>query len=257
MSSLTPEARRRYARHVLLPELGEEGQMRVMGAHVLMVGAGGLGASALSYLAAMGVGTISIVDADTVELSNLNRQILFEVGDIGRMKVASAADRIGELNPDVHIIAHPIRFTEQNAEALLEGVDLLLDGSDNFETRYAINRACLNRAIPWVYSAVRGFEAQLSCFDVQGAATPCYQCLVPESPPERQDCAERGVLGALVGVMGSIMAVEAVKLLTGIGSPYHHRLLRYHALTGAWKESALLRDPSCPACSAIASKKTG
>jgi molybdopterin/thiamine biosynthesis adenylyltransferase len=196
----------------------------------------------------MGIGTIHIVDADVVELSNLNRQIVHETGDIGRLKVASASDRLSELNPDVRVITHAERFTAENADALLEGVDLLLDGCDNFETRYVINHACLRANVPWVYSAVRGFEAQLSCFDVRGQGTPCYQCLVPEAPPNRQDCEERGVLGALVGIMGSMMAVEAVKMLTGIGAPYYGRLVRYDALSGIWKESALLRDPACPSC---------
>ncbi len=244
---LTDDDRRRYARQLLLPEIGEAGQEALSESRVLMIGAGGLGASALSYLAAMGVGTIGIADADIVELSNLNRQIVHETGDIGRLKVASAKDRLFELNPAVRVETHPVRLDDANAASLISAYDLILDGSDNFETRYILNEACITIKRPWIYAAVRGFDAQLSFFDVSGG-TPCYRCLVPEIPGGRNDCAERGVIGALVGVIGSMMALEAVKYLCGVGTSYGGHLLRYQALRGRWKDSILLRDPECGAC---------
>ena len=248
--SLSDSDRRRYARHLLLPEIGPAGQERLLASRVLMVGAGGLGASALSYLTAMGVGTIGIIDADSVELSNLNRQIIYETGDIGRLKVAAAKDRLQELNPDVRVETYPLRLEAANAAEIFASYHLIMDGCDNFETRYVINRACIDTCLPWVYCALRGWEAQLSCFN-PARNTPCYQCLVPEAPPERNDCAERGVIGALTGIMGSMMALEAVKMLLGIGNPYYGRLLRYHALKGEWRESLLQRDPECGACGKI------
>ncbi len=248
--SLSHDDQRRYARHLLMPELGEQGQERLLRSRVLVIGAGGLGASALSYLAACGVGHIGVVDDDVVELSNLNRQIIHETGDIGRLKVESAADRLSELNPSVDITTHPIRFSSEHAD-LMQGYDLVIDGTDNFETRYVINDTGLRYGIPWVYCAVRGWEGQLSCFIPSDINAPCYRCLVPAAPPGRNDCAERGVLGALVGVMGSLIAVEAIKLLTGVGKTYAGRLLRYHALTGQWKESRLRRDPDCRSCSSF------
>jgi molybdopterin-synthase adenylyltransferase len=246
---LTNDEYRRYARHLLMPEIGEAGQERLFATRVLVIGAGGLGASALSYLAACGIGTIGIVDDDRVEISNLNRQIIHETGDIGRLKVESAADRLHELNPTLTILPYAERFSEENALRLIAAYDIVVDGCDNFATRYIMNRTCRQASKPWIYCAVRGWEAQLSCFQSSHShVMPCYQCFVPESPPERHDCAERGVLGALVGVMGSIMAVEVIKIALKIGTSYEGQLLRYHALHGTWKNSRLLRDVDCAEC---------
>ncbi len=251
MSALSDDEKRRYARHILINEIGEAGQARLKDARVLVIGAGGLGASALSYLAASGIGHISIVDDDVVELSNLNRQIIHETGDIGRPKVQSAADRISELNPVVQVTPHIARFSTENAETLIAGHDIVVDGCDNFETRYVLNHACRIAQIPWVYAAVRGFDAQISCFTPYGDnPTPCYQCLVPDAPPNRNDCAEHGVLGALVGVMGSMLAIETIKTVLGIGRNYQHRLARYNALSSEWRESRLTADPECKECGA-------
>lgn len=248
--ALSDDEKRRYARHILIDEIGEAGQAKLKASRVLVVGAGGLGASCLSYLASCGIGHITIIDDDVVELSNLNRQIIHETGDIGRPKVQSAADRLSELNPDVHVTTHATRLGDSNASDLVQGHDLVIDGCDNFKSRYAINHACRIAEIPWLYAAVRGFEAQLSCFKPYGdTPTPCYRCLVATPPPNRNDCEERGVLGALVGVMGSMLAVEAVKTLLAIGNSYEHRLIRYNALTGEWKESTLIADPECIECS--------
>ena len=240
--------RRRYARHILLSEIGEEGQLELTQARVLVVGAGGLGASALSYLAAAGAGTLGIVDHDAVELSNLNRQIIHEQGDIGRKKVESAADRISEINPAVKLRTYFARFDASLAQTLAD-YDLVLDCSDNFETRFAINAACHTQGKVLISAAVRGWEAQISTFKSHlGAPHPCYRCLVPEAPPGRNDCAEGGVVGPLVGVLGSMQALEAIKEILDIGDSLSGRLLRYHALNGQWRESRLVRDPACPVC---------
>lgn len=242
------EFRRRYARHILLSEIGEEGQFALTQARVLAIGAGGLGASALSYLAAAGIGKLGIVDHDAVELSNLNRQIIHEQGDIGRKKVESAADRISEINPAVKIQTYFARFDDSLAGTLAD-YDLVLDCSDNFETRFAINATCHTQKKPLISAAVRGWEAQISTFKSHlGAPHPCYRCLVPNAPPGRNDCAEGGVIGPLVGILGSMQALEAIKEILGVGASLSGRLLRYHALNGQWRESRLLRDPTCPVC---------
>ncbi len=240
---------RRYARHTIMPEIGKVGQQQLLDARVAVIGAGGLGASALSYLAVCGVGTIGVIDDDVVELSNLNRQIIHETGDIGRPKVQSAQDRLSELNPETQVNAIQTRLDMDNATSLLESYDVIVDGCDNFDARYIINHACRALNIPWVYSAVRGFDAQLSVFDPRIPDAPCYQCLVPKAPPNRNDCAERGVIGALVGVMGSMLALEAIKLLLGIGCNLTGTLLRYDALGSKWHRLQLLRDKACHECS--------
>lgn len=245
--TLTMDERRRYGRHLLVPGIGEDGQAALLSSRVLVIGAGGLGASCLSYLAACGIGTIGIMDDDSVELSNLNRQIIHETGDIGRRKVDSAQDRLEELNPGIRVHTYPQRFTEASI-SLPGAYDLVIDGSDNFETRYRLNTACRHIATPWLYCAVRGWEAQHSCFNLGEADEPCYRCLVPAPPGHTQDCAEHGIVGALVGVMGSLLALEAVKYLAGSGTLYHRRLLRYDALHGRWREATLSRDPSCKEC---------
>lgn len=242
------EFRRRYARHILLKDIGEEGQLALTQARVLVIGAGGLGASALSYLAAAGIGTLGIVDHDTVELSNLGRQIIHEQGDVGRRKIDSAADRISELNPAVKVKTYATRFDETLAPTLAE-YGLILDCSDNFATRFALAAACHAQARILVSAAVRGWEAQLSTFKSHlGQPHPCYRCLVPEAPPGRNTCAEAGVIGPLVGVLGSLQALEAIKELLGIGRSLSGRLLRYEAREGCWRTSRLPRDPACPLC---------
>jgi molybdopterin/thiamine biosynthesis adenylyltransferase len=244
--TLTHDSLRRYARHVVLPDFGEAAQRKLLAAHVLMVGAGGLGASCLSYLAAAGIGRLSIVDADSVELSNLNRQIIHETGDIGRPKALSSADRISELNPDCQVMPLITRITDSNAMQLIENVDIVIDGSDNFETRYVLNDTCMKAKKPWVYAAVRGWQAQMTSFrpdlDVQH---PCYRCLVPEAPPLRGNCEEGGIIGPLVGIVGSMQALEAIRILSGVGTSMQGHLHRYDAWTNNWRQSTLSRDKQC------------
>lgn len=242
---------RRYSRHILLKEVGEEGQARLAEARVLVVGAGGLGAAALSYLGAAGIGALGIMDHDAVELSNLSRQIIHETGDIGRRKVESAADRLSELNPDVKVETFPHRFSEETS---LASCDLVLDCSDNFPTRFSLNTACHRQSKTLVSAAVRGWQAQLTTFKShRGTPHPCYRCFVPETPQCRNDCAENGVIGPLVGVLGSMQALEAIKELLGLGDSLSGRLLRYDALSARWRESRLVRDPECPVCSGLKS----
>jgi adenylyltransferase/sulfurtransferase len=247
--ALTDDERRRYARHILLPEMGVAGQARLKAASVLMIGAGGLGASALSYLAAAGIGHLGIVDHDAVELSNLNRQIIHETGDIGRRKVESAADRLSEINPDIRVTPYAQRVESLDLPALLKEYDLVLDGSDNFSTRFVVAEACHRAGVTLVSAAVRGLSAQISTFKAYlGAPHPCYRCLVPELPHVENDCAVQGVLGPLVGVMGSMQALEAIKELAGFGESLSGRLLRYDARTGRWSEARLAKDSECILC---------
>ncbi len=248
---LTSDEQRRYARAIQLPEIGEAGQKRLRDARVLVIGAGGLGAASLSYLAAAGIGTLGIVDHDAVELSNLGRQIIHEQGDIGRKKVESAADRIGELNPFVIVEPHFLRLNEDSATALIHAYDLVIDGSDNFPTRLLVNATCHTQRRTLISAAVRGWHAQMSTFtSYLGAPHPCYQCLVTDAPPGRNDCAEHGVAGPLVGIAGSMQAMEAIKELLGIGNSLSGRLLRFDALNASWQESSLIADPECFVCSA-------
>lgn len=248
LRTLDSDHKRRYARTILLKEVGEEGQARLAEASVLVIGAGGLGAAALSYLAAAGVGHLGIADHDKVELSNLGRQIIHETGDIGRWKVESAADRISELNPETHVELFRASF----AASQLKGYDIVLDCSDNFDTRFAINAACHEAGLSLISAAVRGWHAQLTVFKSHlGAPHPCYRCLVPDAPPGRNDCAEGGIISPLVGVLGSTQALEAIKEILGIGTSLSGRLLRYNALATHWRESALPRDPACPVCGSL------
>jgi molybdopterin/thiamine biosynthesis adenylyltransferase len=242
---LNDSEKRRYARQLLIPEVGEVGQEKLLAAKVLVIGAGGLGAASLSYLAAMGIGNIGIMDADYVEISNLNRQIIHETGDIGRAKVESAADRISELNPSIKITKYQSNFSESNAE-IVQHYDLIIDGVDNFASRYIINDACLKYGKAWIYAAVRGLGGQLATFQPQ-PSQPCYRCFVPNTPHGRNDCAERGILGAVVGVMGAMQAVDAVKYLLGLNEPQTH-LLRYDGLKAEWKKSKLIKDLQCKTC---------
>jgi adenylyltransferase/sulfurtransferase len=249
IASLSDDERRRYARHILLPDMGVEGQAKLKAASVLMIGAGGLGASALSYLAAAGIGHLGLVDHDTVELSNLNRQIIHETGDIGRRKVESASDRLEEINPAIRITPYAARVEMLDLAAILPAYQLVLDGSDNFATRFHVAEVCHRAGVTLVSAAVRGLAGQISTFKAHlGAPHPCYRCLVPELPRVENDCAVQGVLGPLVGVMGSLMALEAVKELAGFGESLSGRLLRYDALNGRWSEAQLVKDPHCAHC---------
>ena len=245
---LDADARERYDRHLKLPQIGIEGQKRLLNSRVLIVGAGGLGSPAAFYLAAAGVGTLSLVDDDQVERSNLQRQILHTDAMIGQGKTQSAVQRLMALNPTIDIHAIPARLTESNAGALFESHDLIIDGADNFPTRYLINATCLELGIPWVYGAVQGFTGQASLF-VPGEG-PCYRCLFPEPPPAAfaPNCAEAGVLGVLPGVIGLIQATEAVKHLLGLGESLSGRLLSYDALTMRFIDIRLPRDSDCPGC---------
>jgi len=242
----------RYARHLRMPEVGLSGQQRLAHSRVLIVGAGGLGSPAAFYLAAAGVGTLRLVDDDVVERSNLQRQILHIEADIGRAKVASAAARLAALNPNVQIETIPERLTSTNVERALEGVNVVLDGADNFPVRYLLNDACVKLGLPLVYGAVHRFEGQLSVFDAgrQRGKAPCYRCLFPAPPPPEAapNCSEAGVLGVLPGTVGMLQATEAVKLLLGIGTPLSGRLLQFDALAMRFRDTALAPDPDCPVC---------
>ena len=238
----------RYSRHLLLPEVGVEGQRRLKAARVLCVGAGGLGSPAILYLAAAGVGTIGLVDFDTVDLTNLQRQIVHATGDVGRRKIASAGERVMALNPGVRVEAHDLRLTSANALDLVARYDIVLDGSDNFPTRYLVNDACALAGRPYVYGSIFRFEGQASVFDA--SIGPCYRCLHPEPPPPGlvPSCAEGGVLGVLPGIIGSIQALEAIKLIVGAGTPLVGRLLLFDALRLGFRELELRKDPECPLC---------
>jgi adenylyltransferase/sulfurtransferase len=248
MPSLSPDELVRYARHLSLPDVGRSGQERLKAARVLVVGAGGLGSPAALYLAAAGVGTLGIVDADRVELGNLQRQILHGTGGVGSPKVASAAGRIADLNPFVQVERHELRLEASNAAGVLAGYDVVLDGSDNFPTRYLINDTCVWLGKPLVYGSIFRFEGQVSVFDA--ARGPCYRCLYAEPPPPDlvPNCAEGGVLGVLPGIVGSIQALEAIKLVLEIGDTLVGRLLLFDALTLSFRELGLRKDPDCPVC---------
>ncbi len=245
---LPANQRARYSRHLLLTEVGEEGQQRLLRSRVLVVGAGGLGSPSALYLAAAGVGTIGIVDSDVVDLTNLQRQILHNVDRIGQLKVDSARQTLGALNPDVHIEAVPERLTADNALELLAGYDLVVDGADNFPTRYLLNDASLHARIPVVHGSVFRFEGQVSVFSPY--AGPCYRCLFAEPPPPElaPSCTEAGVLGVVPGIIGSIQAAETLKLLLGIGNPLIGKLLTFDALDQEFRTLTFRRDPACAAC---------
>jgi molybdopterin/thiamine biosynthesis adenylyltransferase/rhodanese-related sulfurtransferase len=247
-STLTAEQRRRYARHLTLPEVGEAGQRRLLEAKVLLVGAGGLGSPAALYLAAAGVGTLGVVDDDTVDASNLQRQILHATDRIGTPKVESARRALAGLNPDVTVVPHATRLTKANVRELLAPYDLVVDGSDNFATRYLLNDACVLLAKPNVHGSIFRFEGQATTF-VPGAG-PCYRCLFPSPPPPElaPNCAEAGVLGVLPGTIGLLQATEAFKLILGVGDLLVGRLLTYDALAAEFRTLHLAQDPACPIC---------
>ena len=234
----------RYARHLVLREIGGPGQQRLKAARVLIVGAGGLGAPAALYLTAAGVGALTLVDADTVALSNLQRQVLYEAADEGRPKVEAAAARLAALNPNTRVVPVCEYLTEANARALVAGHDLVLDGTDDFATRFAVNDACVAEGVTLVSGAIGRWTGQVAVF----AGRPCYRCFVPEIPPGAETCAAVGVVGALAGVVGSMMALEAVKLLTDAGEPLTGRLMIYDALAGETRTVRIGADPECPVC---------
>jgi adenylyltransferase/sulfurtransferase len=248
LPELSHEELLRYSRHLLLPEVGVPGQRRLRGARVVLIGAGGLGSPAALYLAAAGVGTIGLVDFDRVDVTNLQRQILHGTPAVGRSKLESAAARITELNPGVSVEQHELRLGRDNALEVLAGYDVVVDGSDNFPTRYLVNDACVLLGRPYVYGSIFRFEGQASVFAMKDG--PCYRCLYPEPPPPGlvPTCAEGGVLGVLPGVIGSIQALEAIKLVLGAGESLAGRLLLFDALRLRFRELRLRRDPACPIC---------
>ena len=243
--SLSDKERQRYARHILLKEIGGPGQQRLRAATVAIVGAGGLGAPAALYLAAAGVGRLRLIDDDTVSLDNLQRQIIFRSADTGAPKVERAAAALGALNPNVDVDTRRERLTEENARALLGGADVVLDGTDDFATRFAVNAASRALGGPLVSGAVGRWDGQLSVFTRAG---PCYRCLVLEAPPDAETCARTGIVGALTGVIGSLMALEAIKLIAQAGEPLIGRVLLFDGLNGEARTVKLLRDPACPVC---------
>jgi molybdopterin/thiamine biosynthesis adenylyltransferase/rhodanese-related sulfurtransferase len=248
MPRLSQDELVRYARHLSLPDVGRAGQERLKDARVLVVGAGGLGSPAALYLAAAGVGTLGLADADRVDLSNLQRQILHGTAAVGSPKVESAAARIADLNPHVRVEAHQLRLEASNAAGIVAGYDVIVDGSDNFPTRYLVNDTCVWGGKPLVYGSIFRFEGQVSVF--HAPAGPCYRCLYAEPPPAElvPNCAEGGVLGVLPGIIGSLQALEAIKLVLGVGETLVGRLMVFDALALSFRELRLHRDPDCPVC---------
>ncbi len=250
---LTDEELDRYARHLVLREVGGTGQAKIRAARVLMVGAGGLGSPCALYLAAAGVGTIGLVDDDHVSLSNLQRQILFRSKDVGRAKVEAGAEALKALNPGVQVNLHPVRIDSTNAAALIGGYDIVADGSDNFATRFLLNDACFAAQKPLVSAAVTEFEGQLATYKGYLPDLPCYRCLFPAPPPPGTvpSCSEAGVLGAAAGVMGALQALEVLKEIAGIGTGLAGKLLTYKALTAEFRTARLAPDPDCPLCNTV------
>ena len=246
--TLTPDQRNRYQRHLLLPEVGEKGQLRLLESKVLLLGAGGLGSPAALYLAAAGVGKIGIVDMDVVDSSNLQRQVLHNLDRVGERKVDSAKKTLSAMNPDVDVVTYDVRLGADNVLDIIDGYDVVVDGTDNFPTRYLLNDASLVKRIPVVHGSIFRFEGQVTVFDPYNG--PCYRCMIPEPPPAElaPSCAEAGVLGVLCGIVGSLQASEAVKLLLGLGDSLAGRLLAYDALEQSFRTFKVRRDPACPAC---------
>jgi len=245
VAQFTEDEVERYARHLVLAEVGGPGQQKLARARVLIVGAGGVGGPAALYLAAAGAGMIGLVDADTVSLSNLQRQIQFAAADIGRPKVEAAAERLTGINPHVVVRTHPEMLTSETAAALISGYDIVLDGTDDFSTRFAVNAACVARGVPLVSGALGRWDGQVGVFE----GRPCYQCLVPETPPDAETCARVGVVGALAGIVGAMAALEVVKRITGAGEPLTGRLLLYDGLNATARTVRIAADPHCPVCS--------
>jgi sulfur-carrier protein adenylyltransferase/sulfurtransferase len=246
--SLRPDQETRYSRHTLLPEVGIAGQLKLLGAKVLCIGAGGLGSPSSMYLAAAGIGTIGVIDDDIVDASNLQRQILHGTDRVGVAKVDSAETTLRGLNPDVKVDKHRTRITSDNAVALIAPYDVVIDGADNFATRYLVNDVALRLGKPVIHASIFRFEGQITVFPANGS--PCYRCLFPQPPPaeDAPSCAEAGVLGVLPGIMGVLQATEAIKLVLGLGETLAGRLLCYDALKTRFRELKLRRDPTCPTC---------
>ena len=247
-ATLSAEQRNRYQRHLLLPEVGEAGQQQLLEAKVLMLGAGGLGSPAALYLAAAGVGQLGIIDMDVVDASNLQRQVLHNMDRIGDRKVDSAKKTINLINPDVTVETFDTRLGADNVLDIIDGYDVIVDGTDNFPTRYLVNDASLLKRIPVVHGSIFRFEGQVTVFDPY--VGPCYRCMIPEPPPAElaPSCAEAGVLGVLPGIVGSIQALEAIKLILGLGDTLVGRLLAFDALEESFRNFKVRRDPACPAC---------
>ena len=243
----TPEQAKRYSRHIIMPQIGGQGQRKLLDAKVLLIGAGGLGSPVALYLAAAGVGTLGIVDFDVVDVTNLQRQILHHTDDIGRLKAESAAETIADINPDVQVVQHRVQLNSENAREVLRPYDIVVDGSDNFPTRYLVNDACVMLGKPCVHGSIFLFEGQAATF-VPGQG--CYRCLYPTPPPPGMvpNCAEAGVLGVLPGIVGCIQAVETIKLVLGLGETLTGRLLLFDALSMEFRQVKVWRSPSCPVC---------
>lgn len=250
--SFSSDELKRYARHIVLHEIGGPGQQRLKAARVLMIGAGGLGSPAIQYLAAAGVGTIGVVDDDVVSLSNLQRQVLHGTGDVGIAKVESAARAVTRINPNVSLIGHEMRLAPENAANLIGAYDIVLDGSDNFDTRYLVNRVAAETGTALVMGAIGRWEGQVSVFR-PALGGPCYECVFPERPAPGlvPSCAEAGVLGALAGVIGAMQAAEAVKLVVGAGEPLDGRLMLYDALNAESRTIRLSKSDTCPVCASL------
>jgi molybdopterin/thiamine biosynthesis adenylyltransferase/rhodanese-related sulfurtransferase len=258
-AALRPDQKQRYSRHLLIPEVGIDGQAKLLDSKVLLIGAGGLGAPAALYLAAAGVGTIGIIDFDVVDASNLQRQVIHTTDRVGEKKTESARKAINALNPDVNVVAHEEMLVADNVERIIAGYDVVLDGTDTFETRYILNDAAVAADIPVVHASVFRFEGQLTVFDPFDG--PCYRCLYPTPPPPElaPGCSVAGVLGVVPGIMGLLQTNEVLKLLLGIGDTLAGRLLLFDALDGSFTELKLKRDPACPVCSdeAVEARKAG
>lgn len=248
-NSLSREEQSRYQRHLVMPEVGVEGQLKLKAARILLIGVGGLGSPLGLYLAAAGIGTLGVIDADSVEQSNLQRQVLYGTGSVGRAKVDACRERLLDLNPSIRVRAYPQRLTSEKALALFSEYDLIVDGTDNFPTRYLVNDACVLTGKPYVYGSVFRFQGQVSLF-APGQAGPCYRCLYPEPPPAHlaPSCAEGGVLGVLPGVVGTLQATEAIKWVLQSGESLVGRLLTFDALRMRFQEIKFSRDPGCPVC---------
>jgi len=246
--SLSNDEIARYSRHLIMPEVTLEGQKRLKAASILCIGTGGLGSPIALYLAAAGIGRIGLVDFDTVDFSNLQRQILHGTRDVGRKKINSARDTIKEINPNVQVDLHDCFFTSENAAEIVAPYDIVIDGTDNFPTRYLVNDASLLKKIPVVHGSIFRFEGQVTVFDPYNG--PCYRCMIPEPPPAElaPSCAEAGVLGVLPGIVGSIQALETLKIILGIGETLVGRLLAFDALEESFRTFKVRRDPQCPAC---------
>ena len=245
--AFTKEQVQRYSRHLIMPQVGSKGQRKLLDSKVLLIGAGGLGSPTALYLAAAGVGTLGIVDFDVVDLTNLQRQILHRSSDVGRPKVDSATDTLKGINPDVNVISHPVRLTSENIFDIMADYEVIVDGTDNFPTRYLVNDACVMTKKPNVHGSIFLFEGQASVFTHDKG---CYRCLYPDPPPPGMvpSCAEAGVLGVLPGIIGTIQAIETIKLLLGLGDPLTGRLMIFDALDMEFRQVKVRRDPDCPVC---------